>query len=243
MHIGHVELVVRAQALFGFDRVLVVPCGRHALEKKYSVSDEQRLAMLSRAFEPYDFVAIDTLEIERSGASYTLDTCRAIRERYPADPVCLLVGSDILPDLHRWYQWQAIFDEVNLAIFERTSPSDSGADFSNTMSEKPSYSFALSLDRVRPAAQIRQQLESSYLSIDGSMHLVEGLVRKGATYYLPVVLPPVSSTEIRAALGRRGQDEYDDVQLQASDLAYLASALEPSVWEYIRAGKLYTSDV
>ena len=50
---------------------------------------------------------------------YTADTLRALREAHPEHRFTWLMGADNLAGFHRWKEWQAIFEENPVAIFDR----------------------------------------------------------------------------------------------------------------------------
>jgi nicotinate-nucleotide adenylyltransferase len=65
-------------------------------------------------------VHIDTLEIQREGPSYTVDTLRELR-RTLGEQVSLLwiIGADQLSNLHTWHEWRELFVLTNLCIAAR----------------------------------------------------------------------------------------------------------------------------
>ena len=53
------------------------------------------------------------------GTRYTLDTLRALRERYPKMQFVWLMGSDNLAQFHRWRRWRAIARTMPIAVIAR----------------------------------------------------------------------------------------------------------------------------
>jgi nicotinate-nucleotide adenylyltransferase len=80
--------------------------------------------MAELAFGGIDGAIIDTCEIEREGASYTIDTLDALQRRYArgaiAPELVLVVGWDQLMRFTSWHQWQNIASRVLLAVAHRT---------------------------------------------------------------------------------------------------------------------------
>jgi nicotinate-nucleotide adenylyltransferase len=60
-----------------------------------------------------------TLELERTGPSYTVDTVRALRSDLPDDELFLMLGADQFRDFERWRDPGAIKAEVRLAVMQR----------------------------------------------------------------------------------------------------------------------------
>ena len=83
-HEGH----VRAARLFidamGLDRLIVMPAGFPPHKPlPDGAADGDRLEMARRAFGA--FAEVSDWEIKRGGKSYTVDTLRMLREKYPGD--------------------------------------------------------------------------------------------------------------------------------------------------------------
>lgn len=58
--------------------------------------------------------------IERQlGTRYTVDSLRALRQRYPRNRFVWLMGADNLLQLPRWARWRQITREVPLAVYPR----------------------------------------------------------------------------------------------------------------------------
>ena len=64
--------------------------------------------MLELALAGNPAMVVSTLEIDRGGVSYTVDTLQELRRRAPDAEVFLLMGADSLLDLPSWYQAEEI---------------------------------------------------------------------------------------------------------------------------------------
>jgi nicotinate-nucleotide adenylyltransferase len=120
-HRAHLRLAQAAVARLDPAVLLVVPCGDHALKPAGDLAPSRdRLAMCRLAFAGLDRVEVDPIEVERSGASFTTDTLRALRNRIGDDaPLYVLIGSDNLPELHRWHQPDALFELATVVTYPR----------------------------------------------------------------------------------------------------------------------------
>jgi cytidyltransferase-like protein len=80
IHVAHLAVAEAAAETLGLECVLFVPAGQppHKLGVPISPAAD-RLAMVRLAIEGNDRFAVDTLEIERAGPSYTVDTLEADR--------------------------------------------------------------------------------------------------------------------------------------------------------------------
>jgi nicotinate-nucleotide adenylyltransferase len=132
-------------------------------------------ARLTRAREIARHPQIVVTDIERAlGTRYTIDTIRALRQRFGRIRFVWIMGADNFATLKHWKRWQAIMATVPVAVIAR-----------------PGYGFAAV---ASPAAQrfARRRLPE---------HRARALAQKKppAWLYLHAPLNPLSSTELRAA--------------------------------------------
>ena len=115
VHLGHLIAADRAAEALGLARVLFVPCARQPLKAVGPVaSGAQRRAMVELAIAGHPVFALEPLELERpgDGPSYTVDTLRELKRRWPAERLVLLLGADAAAELGRWH---AVDEVVRLA--------------------------------------------------------------------------------------------------------------------------------
>lgn len=120
-HRGHLNSAVYAQAQLQPDRFLVIPDHQppHKSLEVGSPSPEERLELCRRNFATVPNVEITDIEIRRGGKSYTVDTLKALLQQYPDADFYLLLGTDMLLDLGRWYRAEFILQHVTVAPFQR----------------------------------------------------------------------------------------------------------------------------
>ncbi len=103
VHNGHLLMAHTAAAAFGLERVLLVPSSLPPhKELAGGVSAVHRLAMLRLAAAGDPLVTVDTVEIDRGGVSYAIDTVRHLADREPGCELFFIIGLDSLLELHRW---------------------------------------------------------------------------------------------------------------------------------------------
>ena len=128
IHFAHLRLGEEAREALGLRRVLFVPAAQPALKsgEVAPAADRLEMARLATATNPA-FEVLD-LEIARGGTSYTVDTLRALRERYPDERLWFIVGADALRDLERWREPVALVELASFAVAARRgSPVEPGA--------------------------------------------------------------------------------------------------------------------
>ena len=66
---------------------------------------------------------VSTLEIERPGPSYAVDTVRSLREQFPGAELFLIIGADQFRDFRAWRDPDEILRHVRLAVMDREGES------------------------------------------------------------------------------------------------------------------------
>ncbi|MGN6850516.1 MAG: nicotinate-nucleotide adenylyltransferase [Sphingomicrobium sp.] len=56
---------------------------------------------------------------QRAGTRYTIETVRQLKRRHPNDRFIWLLGSDTLPNFHKWRDWRGLAREVPIAVIRR----------------------------------------------------------------------------------------------------------------------------
>jgi nicotinate-nucleotide adenylyltransferase len=119
VHLGHLILAEQCRDQAQLDRVLFVPAPRPPHKADTSASFDDRVAMLRLAVAGHSAFAVDTLEAERSGPSYTVETLHILHQREPKTLWFLIVGSDSVRDLGTWRQPDEIARLASLLIVAR----------------------------------------------------------------------------------------------------------------------------
>src|SRR5262245_39558001 len=103
VHYGHLLLAESAREQSRLDQVWFLPAATppHKQQREL-VSPRQRVEMLELAILGQSPFLVSTLEIDRGGVSYTVDTLAAIHAQRPGDDIFLLIGADALADLPNW---------------------------------------------------------------------------------------------------------------------------------------------
>jgi nicotinate-nucleotide adenylyltransferase len=114
-HIGHLILAQEVYARLGFDRVWFIPTGvsPHKLDRPVTPA-VHRVAMLERALADDARFGLLTLEVERPGPSYTVDTLSRLRAQWGLEAeITLILGWDMLLYLPQWREPEAVVASVD----------------------------------------------------------------------------------------------------------------------------------
>ncbi len=120
-HIGHVAAAREAAAELGLDKLLVIPDAQppHKELAAGSPADAERLELTRLAFGGMKRCRVSDMEIKRGGRSYTVETIRRVRDKYPGAKIFLLMGGDMLMCFEQWREFEEILKTVTLAVFAR----------------------------------------------------------------------------------------------------------------------------
>lgn len=119
-HVGHVLAVDDAFERLSLDRVVFVPTATQPLKAGRSVATaEQRLAMVRLLVDGDDRFEVSTVETDRAGLSYTVDTLTHFAERYPTAERFLLLGADVLASFGQWKEPQRVLELARPVLLER----------------------------------------------------------------------------------------------------------------------------
>lgn len=114
IHYGHIEMGKQALKQLQCDEVWFMPTRHTPLKSRTLASDEHRLNMIQLAIEFEPRFHVCTMEMEREGKSYTIDTLKELRKKYPEDSFYWVIGND---QLKQFDQWKGADELVKLAHF------------------------------------------------------------------------------------------------------------------------------
>ncbi len=120
VHNAHLRIAGEAQAACLLDRIIFVPAAdppHKLLAGDISFEDRSQMVRMAIASRP-DF-EMSTVEAERGGKSYSIDTIRTFRERLPGDDLFFIIGGDSFLELGTWHRFAEIFCLCNLIVVER----------------------------------------------------------------------------------------------------------------------------
>jgi nicotinate-nucleotide adenylyltransferase len=129
IHLGHLAAAEDARAQLGLEKILFVPNNVPPHKRDQAVSNaEDRVHMVELAIADNSGFELCTIELERPGPSYTLDTLRLLQQRLGGDAhVTFLTGCDSLASLHAWHEPDALLAEFELVFLAR--PTDDPIDW------------------------------------------------------------------------------------------------------------------
>ena len=103
IHKGHLAAAAAVRDRLHLAKVLFIPAGQPWLKEGRRITPaEQRLEMVKLAIAGKPYFEASTIEIERPGATYTVDTLSEILKSMGSVEIYVIIGMDTLKDFPRW---------------------------------------------------------------------------------------------------------------------------------------------
>lgn len=183
VHNGHLFIADAVNKKLQLDSVLFVPAASPPHKLDYAISPfEDRCGMLEIALADTPHFFYTSMEQERSGPSFTIDTLISLNRFFPETHFYFVIGSDAFADIGTWKRYHDIPNFCHLVVIRRGATS--------------SAETATTVAQVYP--------EWTYSAESGSW---QAPLKKGVI--MPMDLPPValSSTMIRSKVQEKSNIE------------------------------------
>ncbi|MDX2505973.1 MAG: nicotinate-nucleotide adenylyltransferase [Gammaproteobacteria bacterium] len=119
VHYGHLRPNLELCEILNMDQVRFIPSFLPPHRNEPLAPVQRRLEMVALAIEPEPLFVLDDREVKRGGASYMVDTLASLRQDYPHNPLCLLMGMDAFAGLDSWHRWQELLDYAHIVVSQR----------------------------------------------------------------------------------------------------------------------------
>ena len=120
IHVGHLAVAEAAREVLGLDRVLFVPAGEPPHKPAGSVTRvEHRVAMVAAAIFDNPAFQLSTIEVDRAGPSYTVDTVEALARAHPGTELHVILSAETFAELPTWHEPDRLFATVRVAVVPR----------------------------------------------------------------------------------------------------------------------------
>jgi nicotinate-nucleotide adenylyltransferase len=187
VHLGHLRAADEVREALGLRKVIFVPSADPPFKRDGTdplADARQRMRWVESAVADNPAFAVDGLELEREGPSYTVDTLRIFAERLAPERPVFIIGSDAFAELPLWREPEALLTLASFAVMTRPGLPTSSA-----------------------AGWLPQPLEEAFTLSDdgqGARH------REGPTWVrrIPITALDISSTDVRRRLSEGRSVRY-----------------------------------
>jgi nicotinate-nucleotide adenylyltransferase len=184
VHLGHLRLADCCWRQARLNRIEFMPAAQQPLKPQGPVaSDHDRVAMLGLAIADRPEFAVSTVEVDRGGVSYTVNTLRALHDARPGARLFFLMGADALAEFPQWREPDVICQLATPLIVHRAG------------SPEPDFAVLRSIVSGERLAEIRgAQVEMPPMPISSTA--VRELIASGGRWQS---LVPIAVAEYIAA--------------------------------------------
>jgi nicotinate-nucleotide adenylyltransferase len=123
IHVGHLRAAEEVAEALGLERLVFVPSAQppHKLPNRGDTlaPASLRLAWVKTAIANNPRFAVDSLELEREGPSYSVDTLRSFAARLAPARCVFVIGQDAFVELGSWREPAALLELAHFAVTTR----------------------------------------------------------------------------------------------------------------------------
>ena len=203
IHNGHLRAALEVKDGFELDQIFLVPAAMPPHKKKGQLADAaDRLAMINLAVEGDAGLMVSEVELNRSGASYTIDTVHYFKKILPGGTeIFLIMGLDAFLEIDTWKSYRELLDEIPLIVIARPN-----AEYSDTCSGwktldsylktkiSPKYTFKKSKGRyTKPRKNPICIFNKTPLDISATN--IRKMIKQGKS--IPYLVPPKAAEYIK----------------------------------------------
>ncbi len=119
-HVGHLLAAQDAFDQLALDRLVFVPAATQPLKAGRAAADaRQRLEMVRLLVQGDGRFEVSSVEVDRGGVSFTVDTLTHFAGELPGAERFLLLGADVLASFGQWREPQRVVELARPVILER----------------------------------------------------------------------------------------------------------------------------
>ena len=181
IHIGHLLAAEEARVRLGLDEVLFVPAGRPWMKEGEKVSAaHHRMNMAALAVASNPCFSVSSIEVDRKGLTYTVDTLEELNREEPSRELFLIVGADSVAPMGRWKEPERIRELCTIVAVPRP-----GYDAPNTASEPDESDRVIYLEApltAISATEVRERASKGVPVVDWVPEAVEAYIHRHGLY-------------------------------------------------------------
>lgn len=120
IHNGHLIVAEYARTSLNLDKIIFMPSGKHPFKDNREITQpDKRMDMVSLAIESNPYFEISSIEIQRMGTTYTIDTILSLKENYKYDDMYFIIGTDIIMEIEKWKEFNKLINICSFALMSR----------------------------------------------------------------------------------------------------------------------------
>jgi nicotinate-nucleotide adenylyltransferase len=120
IHLGHLRSAEEVREAQGLDRILFIPSASPPHKGARDLAGAaHRLAMVKLAIAGNPHFRASSIELQRDGRSYSIDTLRLLRQRQPRAQFAFILGLDAFQEIGTWKEYRSLFGLCEFIVTSR----------------------------------------------------------------------------------------------------------------------------
>lgn len=120
IHHGHLILAEYSRIFFKLEEVIFIPAGTPPHKGKEGISSighRYHMTLLATNTNPY--FTISTIEMERKGPNYTIETIKQLKKKNKDVDYYFILGEDSLKEIHTWKDYDKLLEICKFIVAPR----------------------------------------------------------------------------------------------------------------------------
>lgn len=109
IHFGHLFIAEEVKDVHGLDEIIFIPTGNPPHKSNANILDGNiRYQLTKLAVQSIDYFSVSSIEVERTGYSYSIDTLKSLHKDRPDVKWFFILGADAFLYLKKWKQVEEV---------------------------------------------------------------------------------------------------------------------------------------
>ncbi|HIP76355.1 MAG TPA: nicotinate-nucleotide adenylyltransferase [Psychromonas hadalis] len=119
IHFGHLRPALEISEALNLKQLYLMPNHIAPHKSRAHCTSTQRAEMVKLTTANQLNISVDTRELLRDKASYTIDSLIELQANHPDSPLCFIMGMDSLLSFNSWHRWEEILDHCHIIVSHR----------------------------------------------------------------------------------------------------------------------------
>jgi nicotinate-nucleotide adenylyltransferase len=153
-HIGHQKIVGKSFDILDIDKLFIVPTYLNPFKNISFLDANIRLDLINTLYKDDSNIVVVDFEVKQKQKVTTFETISFLKEQYTLNTIYLIIGADNLKDIHLWYNFDYIKNNVKFVVVNRDN-----IDLNNKYIE----AIHINLDENISSSKLRIDMDLKYI--------------------------------------------------------------------------------